>query len=92
MKDEEIISLLHKLRRPTFFTRDDDFYHLELCHAKYCVVYLAIRKDEVAVFVRRILRHRELDTETKQMGSVIRASHAGLIIEKSKYVTSGRNK
>lgn len=78
MKDEEIISLLHKLRRPTFFTRDDDFYSLELCHAKYCLVYLAIRKDEVAVFVRRLLRHSEFDTEAKRMGSVIRASHAGL--------------
>ena len=25
MKDEEIIPLLHQLRRPTFFTRDLDF-------------------------------------------------------------------
>ena len=24
--DEEIITLLHSLRRPTFFTRDSDFY------------------------------------------------------------------
>jgi hypothetical protein len=24
---EEIIPLLHALRRPTFFTRDRDFYH-----------------------------------------------------------------
>lgn len=66
MKDKEIISLLHKLRRPTFFTRDDDFYSLELCHAKYCLVYVAIRKDEVAVFVRRLLRHSEFDTELSE--------------------------
>lgn len=34
MKDRnEIIPLLHTLRRPTFFTRDCDFYHLELRHA-----------------------------------------------------------
>jgi hypothetical protein len=29
---EEVIPLLHALRRPTFFTRDHDFYHPWLCH------------------------------------------------------------
>ena len=33
LKDKEIISLLHSLNRPTFFTRDDDFYNHKLCHA-----------------------------------------------------------
>lgn len=80
MKDKEIISLLHELRRPTFFTRDDDFYDIRLCHAKYCLVYLDVRKDEVAVFIRRTLRHREFNTESKRMGSVIRVSHAGLMV------------
>jgi len=31
MKDKEIIPLLHQLRRPTFFTRDDDFFDLKFC-------------------------------------------------------------
>ncbi len=80
MKDKEIIPFLHQLRRPTFFTRDEDFYQRSLCHARYCLVYLAVKKDEVAAFVRRFLRHREFDTETKRMGSVVRVSHAGLSV------------
>jgi hypothetical protein len=80
IKDREIIPLLHSLRRTTFFTRDDDFFDRKLCHAKYCLVHLAVRKDEVAVFVRRTIRHPEFDTEAKRMGSVIRASHVGLAV------------
>jgi len=78
MKDREIIPLLHQLNQPTFFTRDDDFYERRLCHAGYCLVYLDVRKEEVAVFVRRVLRHRAFKTKAKRMGNVIRASHIGL--------------
>ncbi|MFN8461226.1 MAG: DUF433 domain-containing protein [Anaerolineales bacterium] len=35
MKDSEIIPFLQGLRRPTFFTRDDDFFKPTLCHARY---------------------------------------------------------
>ena len=42
MKDQEIIALLHRLRRPTFFTRDEDFYARRLCHARYCLVYMKV--------------------------------------------------
>ena len=80
MKDHEIIALLHRLRRPTFFTRDEDFYARHLCHARYCLVYLAVAKDEVAPFVRRLLRHREFDTVAKRMGTVIRVSSVGLSV------------
>jgi len=80
MKDNEIIPLLHKLRDTTFFTRDLGFYNRNLCHAQYCLVCLAVEKDEVAVFVRRFLRHSEFDEKAKRMGAVIRASHAGLSI------------
>jgi hypothetical protein len=66
MKDQEIIALLHRVRRPTFLTRDEDFYAPRLCHARYCLVYLAVAKDEVAPFVRRLLRH----------GSLIRSQNA----------------
>ena len=77
MQDKQIISLLHSLRRSTFFTRDDDFYNRKLCHAGYCLVYLAVRKDEAAVFVRRLLRHKEFNTTAKRMGTVIRVTHSG---------------
>ena len=72
MQDDEIIPLLLRVRRPTFFTRDGDFYSRKLCHAKYGLVYLAVEKYEVAAFVRRLLRHPEFDTQAKRMGSVIR--------------------
>lgn len=80
MQDDEIISLLLEQRRPTFFTRDDDFHDRRLCHAKYCLAYLAVDKHEVATFVRRLLRHPACSTQARRMGSVIRVSSAGLSI------------
>lgn len=79
MKDEdEIIPFLLRQHRPTFFTRDDDFYKPRLCHAKYSLVYLAVEKYEAAIFVRRLLRHPEFDTQAKRMGAVFRVSSARL--------------
>ena len=80
MKDQEIIALLHCLRRTIIFPRDEDFYARRLCHARYCLVYLAVAKDEVAPFVRRLLRHREFDTSAKRMGTVVRVSHVDLSV------------
>lgn len=34
-QDDEIIRFLLQLRRPTFFTRDEDFFDRRFCHAKY---------------------------------------------------------
>jgi hypothetical protein len=82
MKDREIIPFLHQLNQPTFFTRDDDFYERRLCHAGYCLVYLDVRKEEAAVFVRRVLRLTAFKTKAKRMGKVIRASHVGLALWK----------
>jgi hypothetical protein len=78
IKDEEIIPFLHRLRRPTFFSRDRGFYDRRRGHARYCLVYLEIAPDQVAEFVRRVLRHPRLDTQAKRMGTVIRASSAGI--------------
>ena len=78
MKDQEIIKFLHEMTQPTFFTRDDDFYDRQLCHSKYCLVYLTTTKDEVASFVRRFLRHKAFKSKTKRMGSVVRVSHGGI--------------
>ncbi len=80
MKDRDIIPFLHQLRQPTFFTRDDDFYKHKLCHSGYCLVYLDVRKEEVAMFARRLLRHKAFNTKAKRMGNVIRASHIGLSV------------
>ena len=34
--DENVIPVLHRLKRPTFFTRDRDFWNPKLLHARYC--------------------------------------------------------
>ena len=80
MKDREIVSLLHNQNRPTFFNRDDDFFDRSLCHPGYCLVNTAVEKNEVAVFIRRFLRHPRFNTKAKRMGSVVRISHTGLLI------------
>ncbi len=84
MKDDEIIPFLHTLRDTTFFTRDLGFDDRKFCHPKYCLACLAVSKDEVAVFARRILNHSELDTKAKRMDTVIRVSHAGFTVRRRK--------
>jgi hypothetical protein len=76
--DEEIILLLQRLRHPTFFTRDSDFYQRRLCHSKYCLVYLSVGKSEAALFVRRFLRHPDFKTQVNRRGKVVRLSRAGI--------------
>jgi hypothetical protein len=78
MKNNEIISFLQRLRRPTFFTRDDGFFKPQLCHARYSLIYLDVEKSEAAIFIRRVLKHSEFKTQAKRMGNVTRVSHAGL--------------
>jgi hypothetical protein len=78
IKDEQIVPLLLKLRRPTFFTRDLGFFAAKLCHARYGMVCLAIEPDEAASFVRRVLRHRTCDTQAKRLGRVMRISQLGI--------------
>lgn len=78
IKDDRLAKFLLKQSRPTFFTRDEGFYDRRLCHAGYCLVYLAVRPNESAFFVRRILRFPHLNVRAKRLGAVIRASSAGL--------------
>ena len=80
IKDDAIIPLLHQLRRPTFFTRDRDFFKPRLRHAQYCLVQFVIPEDEVAAYARRVLRHPEFNTIAKRMGTIIRASPDGLTV------------
>ena len=79
MKDRnEIIPLLHSLRHVTFFTRDHDFYHPWLRHPHYCLVYLEVKPDEAALFIRKVLRHPHLRTQVQRLGKVVRVYHEGL--------------
>ena len=78
ISDEQIIPFLLRRRHPMFFTRDLGFFKHHLGHRRYSLVCLAIEKQEVATFVRRVLSHDALDTQAKRMGTVIRVSHQGL--------------
>ena len=58
MKDfDEILPLLHSLRRPTLLTRDDDFYHPQLRHAHYCLAYFEVARSKTAEYIRHFYRH-----------------------------------
>ncbi|HLB47079.1 MAG TPA: hypothetical protein VJL59_08625 [Anaerolineales bacterium] len=80
MKDDEVIPFLRSLSRPTFLTLDWDYYRRNLCHARFCLVYLDVKRDEAATFIRRLLRHPDFNTQAKRMGKVIRVSQAGLAV------------
>jgi hypothetical protein len=76
--DEQIIPILHRERRATFFTRDLGFYNRSLCHSRYCLVCLAVLQTEAAIYIRRVLAHPEFSTQTKRKGCVLRVSPIGL--------------
>lgn len=78
VKDADIIPLLHRLRGVTFFTQDCDFFNSALCHPSYCLVWLDVRADDAAFFLRRILKHAHLSTQGKRMGLVVRAHQDGI--------------
>jgi hypothetical protein len=76
--DDNIISLLHHLKQPTFFTRDEHFFKRPLCHAGYCLVWLNLKPAEAAEYVRRFLRHSRFNQKAKRLGVVARAHHDGI--------------
>jgi hypothetical protein len=78
MKDTQILSLLHSLNQPTFFTLDHGFFKRGLCHAGYCLVYLDVGEEKAAEFIRRTLRHQQLNSWLKRRGAVIRIRPGGI--------------
>jgi hypothetical protein len=80
MKDEDLIRLLHQLDRPSFFTLDVDFYDRRWRNEGFCLVYLDIDEDAAAEYIIRLLRHRELNTKAKRMGSIVRVTPGGLAV------------
>jgi hypothetical protein len=77
---DEIIRLLHSFRRPTFFTRDQDFYRRWLSHPGYCLVYLEVRPEDAAQFIRRFLRNRNFRTQADRMGKIVRVHQGGISV------------
>ena len=39
-----------------------------------------VGQNEVAVFIRRLLRHPHFNTQLKRMGRVVRVSHVGVAL------------
>ena len=78
MSDHEILTLLHATTRPTLFTLDADFASPLLCHPSYCLIFLFVDGHEAAAYARRVLRHPELNTQAKRMGTYVRASYDGI--------------
>ena len=78
--DQNVLQLLHRLKRPTFFTRDRDFWNHRLTHSDYCLVFIDLREQEgqIAAAIRRFLRHSGFDTHAKRMGKVVRVHRGGV--------------
>lgn len=77
-QDPEIIPILHRLKRPTLFTHDQDFFKSSLVHRAYCLVWLDLYDGEAAIFIRRFLRHPAFRTQAQRMGKVVRVHSGGM--------------
>jgi hypothetical protein len=80
MQDAEIIPLLQRQRRPTFFSRDRDFFKRALESDHYCLIHLDVPPRDVARYVRRLLRHPDFKTWTQRKGCVARISPTGISV------------
>lgn len=80
MTDAEIIPLLHRLGRVTFFTHDRDFSGPDQNHPGHCLVWLAVKQDWLAEYARRLLRHPEFDTTAKRLGKVLTVGTTGISV------------
>ena len=76
--DDKLLPLLHRLKRPTLFTQDEDFFKHELCHRAYCLVWLDVKYIEVAAYIRRFLRHPAFHTQTQRLGKVVHVRPGGV--------------
>jgi hypothetical protein len=78
--DENIIPVLHRLKRPTFFTKDRDFWRRKLVHPAYCLVHLDVPEHEgvVADYIRRFLGHPMFARRADRMGAVARVHVDGI--------------
>lgn len=71
--DEHILQALHGSEK-TFHTRDHGFYRRSAAHSSYCIVYYEAPIAEMAVYIRRFLRHPQFNTHAKRLGKVIKVT------------------
>lgn len=78
IQDADIIPFLHTLKRPTLFTHDQGFFHSNMAHDGYCLVWLDVSDIEAAAYIRRFLRHPAFSTHARRKGIVARANVEGV--------------
>ena len=78
IQDPDIVPLLQRLKQPTFFTHDQDFFRRNLVHPAYSLVWLDVFDGEAAAFVRLFLKHPLFNTAAKRMGIVSRVHSHGI--------------
>jgi hypothetical protein len=49
--DDNLLTLLHRLKQPTLFTRDKDFFARDLCHPGIRITPQSLRPSRFGVFV-----------------------------------------
>lgn len=73
--DDRVPDLLLALKQPTFVTIDRGFWTRKLCHARYCILYFALAKDQqmhIPSLLRRLFRLDGFETRAARMGKVAR--------------------
>ena len=78
IQDLDILPLLHRLKQPTLFTHDRDFFLRRLGHPDYCLVWLDVFDGQAAKFIRAFLKHEAFDTAAKRLGLVARVHADGV--------------
>lgn len=71
--DEQIRGALIGSRK-TFHTRDKGYYKPIYRHSSYSLVFYDVRDDEMAYYIRRLLRHSLFNTHAKRLGKVIKVT------------------
>lgn len=78
IKDDGIITLLNKVKQPTFVTINvEDFWLKFRANQRYCIIALQLTqlqvKQEASVWLRRLLLLPEFRTKATRMGRVVYA-------------------
>ena len=77
LSDEQIPSLLRRLKRRTFITIDKIFYSPKLCDNAYCLIYFHLameQQNQISILLRRLFRIEGFRSVRERMGKVIHVS------------------
>jgi hypothetical protein len=80
MKDDEIRRVSAPAAKHHIFHARRWFLSASVAPSALLRGLMNVGQNEIAMFVRRLLRHTHFDAQAKRMGGVIRVSHAGLAL------------